>query len=314
MRKADVDLGILTELVERIMAPRTRFSLQRTEEGVSTQVYRICRAGEVFYLRVAEAPSASLAPEVRVHHLLQQRGVRVPQVVYFEPFNEQLQRSIMGMTAIAGEAVGRRPPDAATQEILQAAGRDLAVITSIPVQGFGWIKRDIGTGDRLEAAHATYREYALEHFAADLALLSRHGVAAREIAALRGSIDRYELWLQPAQAWLAHGDLDLTHIYQRDGRYTGIIDFGEIRGTDQFYDLGHFNLHDGERVPQLLLPALLAGYATVIPLPPEYAQRVAFASMVIGVRAIARAQRRQPPSAYHRYLIAALRRALALLE
>jgi aminoglycoside phosphotransferase (APT) family kinase protein len=313
MRKADVDLGILTALVGRIMAPRTRISLQRTEEGVSTQVYRICRAGEVFYLRVAEEPSASLAPEVRVHDLLQQRGVRVPHVVYFEPFNEQLQRSIMVVTAIAGEAVGQRPPDAATQAILEAAGQDLAVINDIPVQGFGWIKRDTSTGDRLEAAYATYRQYALEHFAADLALLSQHRVAAREIAALRGSIDRYEMWLQHEQAWLAHGDLDVTHIYQRDGRYTGIIDFGEIRGTDQFYDLGHFNLHDGERLPQLLLPALLAGYTAITPLPPDYEQRVAFGSMLIGVRALARALQRQPPSAYHRYLIAALRRALALL-
>jgi aminoglycoside phosphotransferase (APT) family kinase protein len=219
----------------------------------------------------------------------------------------------MVMTAIAGEAVGQRPPDAATRDILQAAGRDLAVINRIPVQGFGWIRRDSSTVDRLEAAHATYRQYALEHFDADLALVSQHGVAATETAAMRGSIDRYDGWLTHEQAWLAHGDLDVTHIYQQDGRYTGIIDFGEIRGADQFYDLGHFNLHDGERLPQLLLPALLAGYAALTPLPPDHQQRIAFGSMLIGVRALARALQRQPPTAYHRFLISALRHALALL-
>jgi hypothetical protein len=191
MRKADLDLCILAELVSRIMPPRERVRLQRTEAGVSAQVYPIRRHGEVFYLRVAEERSASLAPEVRVHDLLHQRGMRVPQVVYFEPFNEHLERSIMVTTAIAGEPVGQRPPDAATRAVLHAAGQDLAVINSIPVQGFGSIKRDTSAVDPLEAAHATYRQYALEHFDADLALLSRQGVAAAEIAAIRGSIGRH---------------------------------------------------------------------------------------------------------------------------
>lgn len=44
------------------------------------------------------------------------------------------------------------------------------------------------------------------------------------------------------QGYLAHGDFDTTHIYQDNGRYTGIIDFGEIRGADRWYDLGYFHM------------------------------------------------------------------------
>jgi aminoglycoside phosphotransferase (APT) family kinase protein len=48
---------------------------------------------------------------------------------------------------------------------------------------------------------------------------------------------------------LAHGDFDVTPIFQQDGAYTGLIDFGEIRGAEPFHDLGHFHLHDGEALP-----------------------------------------------------------------
>jgi hypothetical protein len=41
MRKADVDLRALTDLVSRIFPPRGRCTIERTESGISTQVYRI---------------------------------------------------------------------------------------------------------------------------------------------------------------------------------------------------------------------------------------------------------------------------------
>ena len=98
------------------------------------------------------------------------------------------------------------------------------------------------------------------------------------------------------RAWLAHGDLDVTHIYQRDGRYTGIIDFGEIRGADRRYDLGHFHLHDGETLAGLVLPDLLAGYREVAPLPPEAERQIRLLGLLIGLRAL-RGSLRRPPGA-----------------
>lgn len=114
------------------------------------------------------------------------------------------------------------------------------------------------------------------------------------------------------RAVFAHGDFDATHIYHRDGVYTGIIDFGEMRGTERCYDLGHFALHDGEHTPELLSPRLLAGYREVAPLPPDYPRRVALWSLLIGVRALARSMGRASP-AYQNHLTGALRRALAAL-
>ena len=142
----------------------------------------------------------------------------------------------------------------------------------------------------------------------------RTGRGPRPAGGLEGTIERYDVWLHVEQAWLAHGDFDVTHIYQHDGRYTGIIDFGEMRGAHQLYDLGHFNLHDGEVVPQRLLPALLEGYREVLPLPPDRERRISLMSVLIGVRALARNVRRQPPNAYQRHLASAIQRSIALLN
>src|SRR5207249_1740511 len=107
-----------------------------------------------------------------------------------------------------------------------------------------------------------------------------------EIVELRTIINRLEAWLDVQHACLAHGDFDVTHIYQEDGRYTGIIDFGEIRGADAPYDLGHFNLHDGETRPQPVLPYLLEGYSDVVPLPPDHEWRISLLSLLNGVSAL----------------------------
>ncbi len=313
MPKADVELAVLSDLVERIFPPAVRCAIEPAAGGVSTPVYRIRRDSEVFYLRLAEDRDSSLAPEMYAHQYLHARGVKVPEVVHFEPFDERLERSIMVTAEIPGEPVGCRVVDEATTEILREAGRDLAAINAMIVQGFGWIRRD-GHVSHLQGEHDSHRAFALEDIDEDLALLGQGPLAEAEINLIRDIIDRYGAWLDVEQAWLAHGDFDVSHIYQRDGRYTGIIDFGEIRGADRLYDLAHFNLHDGERLPRAVLPFLLQGYGDRAQLPPDHEQRINLLSLLIGVRALGRSRRRHPPNAYQVYLASAIRRAIAFLK
>jgi aminoglycoside phosphotransferase (APT) family kinase protein len=288
-------------------------TIERTEEGSSTQVYRLRRGAEVFYLRVAEEREASLGPEARVHEMLQARGVRVPIVIHFEPFNERLERSLLVTTEIRGESVLCRTPDAATAAILRAAGRDLAAINSIPIEGFGWIRRDNHTATMPQAEHPSNRAFMLEHLDHDLEQLPTFAFSKKEVDTIRAIIVACDAWLDADQAYLAHGDFDLTHIYQCDGEYTGIIDFGEIRGTAPLYDLGHFRLHDGERMAPLLLAHLIEGYGEGTPLSPDYEREIAFVSMLIGVRALARALR-PGDGEYTRYLQESIRKISAILH
>jgi Ser/Thr protein kinase RdoA (MazF antagonist) len=274
-------------------------------------VYRVRRGDDVLYLRLAEEKTASLAPEVYAHTLLHERGVQVPAIVYYDPYHAPLERSVMITTEIPGTPLGQRPPDATTAAVVRAAGRDLALINQVPVEGFGWIRRDTPHVDTLTAEHTCYRDVVLEDLDDHLSLLSHHALAPGEVAEIRSILARDAAWLNVEHAWLAHGDLDVSHIYQKEGCYTGIIDFGEIRGTDRFYDLGHFNLHDTETVPLVLLPALLEGYREVNPLPPDAEARINLASLVIGVRALARILSRPAAASYQTFLMRALRRVLA---
>ncbi len=137
-------------------------------------------------------------------------------------------------------------------------------------------------------------------------------MSGRESSQIRDIVRHFDPWLDEEQGRLAHGDFDLTHIFQSGGRYTGIIDFGEMRGENRYYDLGHFRLHDGETIPQMLLPYLLEGYREVAELPAEHEQRIALASLLIGVATLALRLGRLPDY-YRDHLVRAIRGDAELL-
>lgn len=274
--------------VERVVADifsgGVAVAIERVSEGVSTYVYRVHRGPTTYYLRVLPEADASFAPEVRVHMILRERGVRVPEVVHWEHCNPVLSRSVMATTEIRGRSISTHMNAQTLSPILVEAGRDLARVNAVPVAGFGWIKRDTPSVAALEAEQQTYRAFAHEQMERHLASLNVRGVlGVRDIAAIRAILDQYCGYLEVQDASLAHGDFDATHIYHDMGRYTGIIDFGEIRGADPLYDLGHVFMEN-----RLLLRGLLAGYHEQFPLPDDYWQRIHFDSLHIRIRRAAR--------------------------
>ena len=80
-------------------------SFTRTQDGVSTQVCRVRRGNEVFYLRLAEEPDDDLFVDAELHRQLLRRGVSVPDIVYVERFDAALGRSAMITTEVAGASV-----------------------------------------------------------------------------------------------------------------------------------------------------------------------------------------------------------------
>ncbi len=90
----------------------------------------------------------------------------------------------------------------------------------------------------------------------------------------------------PVVGRLAHGDFDTTAIFCAGGRYTGLIDFADFRGAEPEFDLGHFDLHDRERISEPLLPALLDGYGRVTPPPDE--RSIRRSAVLLGLRQLCR--------------------------
>ncbi|MBO0715312.1 MAG: phosphotransferase, partial [Acidimicrobiales bacterium] len=119
---------------------------------------------------------------------------------------------------------------------------DAALINSVVVQGFGRLIRDGRPALRAELAeHATFVVSELPlPWPGWLEVFCRAELEVLEALVAKQHDQVVE------QAHLAHGDLDVTHIYQENGCYSGIIDFGEVRGAEREFDLGHFLLHDGE--------------------------------------------------------------------
>jgi Ser/Thr protein kinase RdoA (MazF antagonist) len=290
--------------------------IERAAVGVSTYVYRIFARNTTWYLRVLPEEGASFAPEAEVHTRLRQMQVRVPEVIFVEPYNELLQRSIMLTTEIPGQPLehSQHLGEKALAEIVREAGRDLARINSLPVAGFGWVKRDTLSSDGgLQAEWPTYRAFIDEYWAADLRYLAKHVLSMPEIAHLERVRTLYDRWLDLEQGYLVHGDFDVTHIYQDQGHYSGIIDFGEIRGAGRWYDLAQFYMREWEQLPWPLEAALLRGYEEIVPLPADYEAHIHLTALFISVRALARSLQKRPPNSFTRRMLQMLRANLARL-
>jgi aminoglycoside phosphotransferase (APT) family kinase protein len=295
------------ELSWRLVGSRSAH-WERVRAGVSTRVYRITHGGGHSYLRILPEAGATFAPEVRVHQLARELGCRVPAVLYYEARNEMTGRSLMLTSEIPGKPLAAGDAPEAVREAVRAAGRDLAKINSIRVAGFGWVRRDISTvPETIEAERDTLSKALDADYGRPVAALPDDAVPGIASGVLREAAQRaMRLVEESGESRLAHGDFDTSHIFVDGGRYSGIIDFGEIRGAPAFYDLGHHRMHDAERLPYATLPWLLEGYRELRPLP-EHAERQIWAwSVLIAVRALQRGLQRNPASR----IVATARRCL----
>jgi hypothetical protein len=226
--------------------------------GRSAPVFRVQLENQTCYLRLSETPTASLGPEALAHEVLLSYGARVPAVIGYEP-------------------------------ILVAAGADLARMNQAPVDGFGWIRRDDPLPSRLSGIFPTWHEFAADLTAHSLDPWFEPPAIARitELAHIPPA--------DPHYANLAHGDFDPSHIFSLNGRYTGIIDLGEIRGAEPTFDFGHLALHASNA-----LPAILQGYTTITPLPPDLPQQITASALHIGwFRLTQSSAATNPPYATH---------------
>jgi Ser/Thr protein kinase RdoA (MazF antagonist) len=283
VRKRDVDLGALERLTHRVF--RRAVTVQRTPNGVSAQVYRLSADSAVWFLRVAEEPDEDLSTDAALLHHLRTQGARVPEPIHVE-FEPVIGRSVMITSAIPGQPVAECQDPQVAASVVRAAARDLAIINEVPVDGFGFIRRQAPAWP----LRAKYREFA------QLVTSYLPNPWPGQFATLfnRKQLDALEELVTSeterpiTRAHLAHGDFDTTPIFAADDRYTGLIDFGEIRGTELHFDLGHFYLHDEESVPTPLVHDLLAGYQEVTPLSDNDRERIRRAAILLGLRQLSR--------------------------
>lgn len=238
------DRDVLAGLVRGAIPGGRSVSIGRASGGRVVVVYRAMVDGVRYYLRLAEEPGQDLTTDALVLGQLRALGVRVPRVVAASPATAAFPRSWMIMTEVPGRGIARGCTDDQARQAAIAAGRDVAVINSVPVSGFGWLRRD--GSEQLTAELPSYSQFVVSYLPEPWPGKLNEVFDLRQLDALR-ALAAGEQERPFHVGHLAHGDLDVTHIYCHAGRYSGIIDFGEMRGADRYFDLGHFLLHDAER-------------------------------------------------------------------
>jgi aminoglycoside phosphotransferase (APT) family kinase protein len=276
---ADMDglAGLMHEAL-----PRARsVSIGRASGGRVVVVYRATVDGAQYYLRLAEEPGQDLTTDALILERLRALGMRVPGVVAVSAATATFPRSWMIMSEVPGRSIAQGGTDEEARQAALGAGRDVAVLNSVPVSGFGWLCRD-GSA-QLTAELPSYSQFVVSYLPAPWPGRLAEVFDLRQLDALR-ALAQAEQGRPFRAGRLVHGDLDVTHIYSHASRYSGIIDFGEMRGADPYFDLGHFLLHDGEIRPAQLFPSFLEGYRQINPLPHGHSQASRASAILLGLR------------------------------
>lgn len=250
------ELGVVKVVAEKYL--HDIINVERVPKGSSTYVYRIKTNSGIYYMRFLPE-DASFATEVLVHNTLRAAGVSVPRVIGFEHKNEYCGLSVMLLDEIPGICIEEDCPKINLQEIMREAGRQLACIHSIPVGGFGWIDR--GSHYSLKGEKDNFNEYFSEYLNKDLQTLCQYPFTDEERRLITDLMLTAKGILNVQKAVLVHGDFDISHIFHSSGKYSGIIDFGEIRGNNRLFDLATFI---GFYQDRILYSYLLEGYCEIV--------------------------------------------------
>lgn len=249
------ELGVVKTVAKKYL--NNIIGVERVPKGTSTYVYRVTTKSGTYYMRFLPE-NASFAAEVLVHDTLYAAGVSVPRVIGFEHKNEHTGLSLMLLDEIPGNCLEDDRPQTNLQGILREAGRQLAIIHSIPVNGFGWIDRK--SYDTLKGEKASFDKYFSEYLNDDLKTLCQYPFSDTEIIQITDLMMTAQQMLNVQNAVLVHGDFDISHIFHSACKYSGIIDFGEIRGNNRLFDLATFV---GFYQARTIYSYLLEGYCEI---------------------------------------------------
>jgi aminoglycoside phosphotransferase (APT) family kinase protein len=192
------------------------------------QVFRVRRDGPAAFLKLADGPD--LRREVAVLEVLGPLGVPVPLIEAADPSGD-----LAGVACVLLREVPGEPADCSSPAFTQA-GQALRQVHGVMLGGHGRLTASP------EGLHGENQSWAgaIAERAGDLGRLAESGLVdagllSQAAAAVR---DRRDLLAGAESGHLLHGDFSPRHVFARDGRIAGIIDWGDAICGDPLYDLG----------------------------------------------------------------------------
>ena len=176
------------------------------------------------------------------------RGVPVPEVlgVWDRSTSNQLlhiciQRKLEGVLLAKANL-----PHNVLRQIVAQAGGFLSRIHTIPTNGFGNID---GTGKGTFLTAQSEIDAFVRMESEFQALAQRLDLSRRAMSrALQLVVDDGRV-MQPIDPCLTHNDFSAKHILVANGAVSGIIDFGQVAGSEPLSDLVRWDYYDAARFP-----------------------------------------------------------------
>jgi Ser/Thr protein kinase RdoA (MazF antagonist) len=239
--------------------------LQRIAGSVANQDFLVSTDLGGFLVKVSDR--AELAAEAWACARVRRAGVVAPEVVAVEPSPAALPAGLLVLRLFPGRALelGERGDNEENDEFLVEVGRQLALLHSLTLPGYGSLSAGPAAPTTLTAAdpsgpHQEWRPFTLEPLEALPDLVGAGVVPASMAARTASALHRQTASVtfeQPGS--VLHGDLKAQHLFAEHGRYVGIIDWGDVTVGDPRWDLARLSM-SGQRV----LTRVLEGYGSTL--------------------------------------------------
>lgn len=235
--------------VLREVSPEPVISNQRIIAGETNEVYDVLFAdGAKVIARISSDPDKNLEQEQWALRECGMRGVPVPEMLGVwhlstqgDPLNICIQRKIEGVLLPNANL-----PHHVLRQIVVQAGEFLSRIHAIPVKGFGYIN---GQGEGEFSTPEGEIDAFVKMESEFHALAKRVDLSDRAMSqALRLVVDE-ERVVRSVEPCLTHNDFCAKHILVANGAISGIIDFGEVAGSEPLSDFVRWDYYDAARFP-----------------------------------------------------------------
>jgi aminoglycoside phosphotransferase (APT) family kinase protein len=246
-----ISAELLNDILHQISSQRV-LSKRRIIAGEINEVYDVTFAdGLQIIVRISRGEAKNVAhfeQELWAIRACGARGVLIPEIlgvwhrsVEGQPVDICVQRKI-DFVLISYVNLTQHT----LRQIVMQDGALLSRIHAVPVKGFGYINGR-GEGEFLTPQSEITAFVAME--AEFHALAKRIDLSDRAMGrALRWVVDDWRA-AQSIVPCLTHNDFSAKHILVANGVIAGIIDFGEVAGSEPLSDLVRWDYYDAARFP-----------------------------------------------------------------